>query len=99
MASRKGTFVRVVLALVLTTVAVAAFVASSMLVGAGLAVGLALALATGRLVSSFLYQVKPLDAFTYVAVALALALIGLAAALLPAHKAASIEPMQALRED
>jgi putative ABC transport system permease protein len=71
----------------------------SLLVGAGLAVGLALALATGRLVSSFLYQVKPFDAFTYVAVALALALIGLAAALLPAHKAASIEPMQALRED
>jgi putative ABC transport system permease protein len=71
----------------------------SLMVGAGLAVGLALALATGRLVSSFLYQVKPLDAFTYVAVALALALIGLAAALLPARKAASIEPMQALRED
>ena len=71
----------------------------SLLVGAGLAVGLALALATGRLVSSFLYQVKPLDAFTYAGVVLAVALIGLAAALLPARKAASIEPMQALRED
>jgi predicted permease len=71
----------------------------SVLVGAGLAVGLGLAFATGRLVSSFLYQVKPLDGFTYTAVVLTLALIDLAAALLPARKAASIEPMQALRED
>jgi predicted permease len=71
----------------------------SVLVGAGLAAGLALAFATGHLVSSFLYQVKPLDAFTYASVVLALAIIGLAAALLPARKAASIEPMQALRED
>jgi ABC-type lipoprotein release transport system permease subunit len=36
---------------------------------------------------------------TYAAVVLALAAIGLTAALLPARKAASIEPMQALRED
>jgi ABC-type antimicrobial peptide transport system permease subunit len=36
---------------------------------------------------------------TYVSVALGLSGVGLAAALLPARKAASIEPMQALRED
>ncbi|HEY1902017.1 MAG TPA: ABC transporter permease [Terracidiphilus sp.] len=71
----------------------------SVLVGAGLIVGLALAFATGRLVKSFLYQVQPLDWWTYAAVVLALAIIGMAAALLPARKAASIEPMQALRED
>jgi predicted permease len=71
----------------------------SVLVGAGLAVGLLLALATGRLVKSFLYQVQPLDMGTYAAVVLALAVIGLTAAFLPARKAASIEPMQALRED
>lgn len=58
--------------------------------GAGLAVGLVLALATGRLVKSFLYQVQPLDLGTYAAVVLALAVIGLTAALLPARKAASI---------
>jgi ABC-type lipoprotein release transport system permease subunit len=50
-------------------------------------------------VKSFLYQVQPVDVLAYVTVALALALIGLTAALLPARKAASIEPMQALRED
>ena len=58
-----------------------------------------LAFATGRLVKSFLYQVQPLDVWTYIAVVLALSVIGLTAALLPARNAASIEPMQALRED
>jgi ABC-type lipoprotein release transport system permease subunit len=43
--------------------------------------------------------VKPLDGWTYIAVALALPAIGLTAALLPARRAASIEPMQALREE
>jgi ABC-type antimicrobial peptide transport system permease subunit len=71
----------------------------TILVGAGLGVGLVLAFSTGRLVKSFLYQVQPLDVWTYVAVAFALSVIGLTAALLPARKAASIEPMQALRED
>ncbi len=71
----------------------------SMLVGAGLIAGLVLALAGGRLVKSFLYQVQPLDASTYCAVALALAIIGLMAALLPARRAATIQPMQALREE
>jgi putative ABC transport system permease protein len=71
----------------------------SILVGSGLGVGLVLAFATGRLVKSFLYQVQPLDAWTYLAVALALPVIGLTAALLPARRAASIRPMQALRED
>jgi ABC-type antimicrobial peptide transport system permease subunit len=36
---------------------------------------------------------------TYLSVAVALSAIGLIAALVPARKAASIEPMQALRED
>ena len=69
------------------------------MVGAGLGAGLLLAFAAGRLVKSFLYQVQPLDVWTYVAVALALPAIGLTAALLPARRAASIQPMQALRED
>jgi ABC-type antimicrobial peptide transport system permease subunit len=71
----------------------------SIVIGAGLGVGLLLAVATGRWVKSFLYQVQPLDVLTYVAVIVALSTIGLIAALLPARKAASIEPMQALRED
>lgn len=65
----------------------------------GLLCGLALAVAAGRLVKSFLYQVQPVDAWTYCAAALALAMVGLIAALVPARRAASIEPMQALREE
>jgi putative ABC transport system permease protein len=71
----------------------------SILIGAGVVVGLLLALATGRLIKGFLYQVKPLDITTYIAVAVALTLIGLVAAFIPAQRAASIQPMQALRDE
>jgi putative ABC transport system permease protein len=71
----------------------------SILVGAGLVAGLALAFATGRLIKSFLFQVQPMDISTYAAVVVALVVIGLTASLLPARKAASIQPMEALRED
>ena len=70
-----------------------------LLVGIGLAAGLALAFAGGRLVKSFLYQVQPVDGWTYCIVALALVTIGLASALLRARRAATIEPMQALRDE
>ncbi|MGA2569980.1 MAG: ABC transporter permease [Terracidiphilus sp.] len=71
----------------------------SVLIGAGLAVGLVLAVSAGRLVRSFLYQVHPLDAWTYLGVVLTLSLVGAMAAFLPARRAASIEPIQALREE
>jgi len=71
----------------------------SILISIGLAVGLALAFASERLVQSFLYHVRPLDVWTYVSVLVVLPGIGLVAALLPARKAASIQPTQALRED
>ena len=71
----------------------------SILIGAGLGVGLLLAFPAERLIQSFLYRVHPLDAWTYGAVLLALPIIGLIAALVPARKAASIQPMQALREE
>jgi len=70
-----------------------------LLIALGLAAGILLALATGQLLTSFLYQVHPTDFLTYFAVSLSLLLIGLLASLIPAHRAASIEPMQALRED
>jgi putative ABC transport system permease protein len=71
----------------------------SIVMAAGLFAGLVMAFATGRVIKSYLYQVHLLDAWTYAAVVLALALIGLTATFLPARKAASIEPMEALREE
>ena len=70
-----------------------------MLVATGLCAGVALSAAAGRMVTSFLYDVRPLDAWTYVAVVFLLSIIGITAGLLPARRAATIEPMQALRED
>jgi ABC-type antimicrobial peptide transport system permease subunit len=71
----------------------------SILIGAGLGAGLLLAFTTARLIKGFLYQVQPLDLWTYIAVAGTLSIIGLIAAFLPARRAASIEPMQALRTE
>jgi len=68
-------------------------------VGAGLAIGVLAAVFAGNLVKSFLYQVKPADAWTYSGVVLVLLLVGTAAAGIPARRAAAVEPMTALREE
>jgi putative ABC transport system permease protein len=68
-------------------------------VGAGLAIGIVAAMFAGNLVGSFLYQVKPADALTYSGVALLLLIVGSVAALIPARRAAAVEPMAALREE
>ena len=68
-------------------------------VGAGLAIGIVAAAFAGNLVKSFLYQVQPADAWTYLGVVFLLVLVGSVAALIPAHRAATVEPMTALREE
>jgi putative ABC transport system permease protein len=69
------------------------------LAAGGILLGLAVALGTGRLLSGFLYEVRPSDPLTLAVVAAAIALIALAASLLPARRAAAIDPMEALRND
>ena len=71
----------------------------SVLLAAGLFAGIILAVLTGRLITGFLYNVRPLDVMTYIAVILVALLIGSLASLIPARRAATVEPMQALRED
>ena len=68
-------------------------------VGVGLAIGIVAAVFAEDLVKSFLYQVKPADAWTYSAVVILLLLVGGVAALIPARRAATVEPIAALREE
>jgi putative ABC transport system permease protein len=65
------------------------------LVGCGL--GVLGSLAVSRLVSSFLFQVSATDPFIYIAVVLIMMLMALLASALPATRAASADPIDALR--
>ena len=67
--------------------------------GLGIAVGLAGALALRRVLASLLFGVQAHDPITFVSVSTVLVAIALAACLLPARRAARIDPMTALRED
>ncbi|MBZ5520727.1 MAG: ABC transporter permease [Acidobacteriia bacterium] len=71
----------------------------TVLVMAGVGAGIVLAVATGKLAKAFLYGVKPVDAWTYLAVTATLAAVGTVAALIPARRAAAVEPIEALRDE
>ncbi len=76
------------------------FVRSSLvLTGIGVAIGLAAAAGLMRLMKSILFGVSPLDPFTYVAVPLILVASAMLASYLPARRAASIDPVEALRAE
>ena len=67
--------------------------------GLGLAVGIPVALAGGRLLSSQLYGVKTYDPVILTLAAAVLSACALVAGFIPAQRAASIEPMRALRTE
>lgn len=65
----------------------------------GTAIGAAAALGTGRLLRGLLYHVQPTDLRTFALVAGLLLVSGIIAAYLPARRAASVDPLSALRHE
>ena len=65
----------------------------------GLAVGLAGAFALTRALKSLLFEVSPLDPFALALACVLMALVGIAAALIPATRAAGTDPMTVLRDE
>ena len=53
----------------------------------------------GRALASSLYGIKPLDAVTYLLAVAGVALVALVASAVPASRAASVDPMTALRAE
>jgi putative ABC transport system permease protein len=67
------------------------------LIGTGTALGLAVAAAFTRYLSSLLFGVSPYDPATFVIASATLALVALAASYVPARRATQVDPMAALR--
>jgi putative ABC transport system permease protein len=70
---------------------------SAGLTAAGLVVGISLSIGATRVLSTLLYGVSPLDPGTFIAVSALLTAVALLASYLPARRAASIDPVIALR--
>jgi ABC-type antimicrobial peptide transport system permease subunit len=69
------------------------------LVSAGAAVGLVVAVAGSRLLAGVLFEVSPADPIALLATTGCLALAGLVAGWLPTRRATRIDPVEALRAD
>ena len=68
-------------------------------IGVGLAIGLPLAVLAGRVLANQLYEVGRFDAVVLASAVLVLAVCAVIAGFLPARRAATVEPMQALRTE
>jgi putative ABC transport system permease protein len=65
----------------------------------GVAIGLAGALALGRVLASLIYGISATDPLTFTAVAALLCMVALMASIIPALRATRIEPTRALRDE
>jgi predicted permease len=72
---------------------------SLLLTAAGVVIGVPLAMLVGQALTSSLYGVKPLDAVSYLLAVVGLAVVALVASAVPAGRAASVDPMRALRAE
>jgi len=69
------------------------------LIALGMDVGIAGASALARLLGSLLFETRPMDVATFLAMAVVLSAVGLVSCCFPALRAASIDPVHALRAD
>jgi predicted permease len=72
---------------------------SLLLTAVGVVVGVPLAMLMGRALTSSLYGVKPFDAVSYLLAVVGVAVVALAASAVPAGRAASVDPLTALRAE
>jgi predicted permease len=70
-----------------------------LLLGIGLAIGIPAAIAAGRYISAQLYGIQPNDPFIAVSTTVLLAVVSVAAGLIPARRASRIDPILALRTE
>jgi len=68
-------------------------------IATGLVIGLTGAWLLGTLVSGFLFQIQPREPWVYIGVSAAFIVAGLGAALVPARRAARVDPLVALRQE
>jgi ABC-type antimicrobial peptide transport system permease subunit len=66
---------------------------------AGVVIGVPLAMLVGHALASSLYGIQPLDAGPYLLAVAGVAVVALVASAIPAGRAASVDPMRALRAE
>ncbi len=66
---------------------------------AGILIGLGISAALARIIAHLLFQVRAIDPWTYIATSAVLLIIAALACLLPARRAARLNPIQALRTE
>ena len=70
-----------------------------LLSGVGLLLGIPAAMASTRLIRSSLFGIEPLDPLTHAVVSLLVGIVATGACLLPARRAARVDPVTAFRSD
>jgi predicted permease len=68
-------------------------------IGTGMVVGAGGAMALSRVLKSLLYEVSPVDPAIFVLVSVGLALVAVAAVVIPADRATQVDPLEALRSE